>query len=211
MKANNEENYFFDTIKNLRAKEEILLYTRLMEVSSEEENLVTQFLEKEYLNECIDYPFTAPAYDAKAALWSAKTVYLSGQLLLYREHRETDIKDLLPAYNSKITPSAILSADLCLRFLPDLISNAKMIDAEDILAIILETHLQEFHYSAISIDLTLENLNFDVIISNSCLKQLYVNRVIEKKVSSLANLPLLNQYVKESMGDFSNYFWKELN
>jgi hypothetical protein len=203
-------NCFYDTICLLRSNEEILLHTKIMDISEREEKLLLQFLENEYQKECPNYPFMAPSFDKNAALWAAKIIYFASQLLLYRENKTEELNSILPAYPNAITPSSILSVDICLRFLPSVILNAKNIDADDAIVPILENHLQTWHYSGIGYDLDKEKMAFNVIFADDCLKQLYINRIIEKKCKSLTELPILKSEILASLGNYKNYFWKEL-
>lgn len=200
---------FLDTIYYLRNEEALLLHSRLAPGSAEEEALVGDFLDLEYANECLDYPGTAPDYDKAAALWGARTLYVAAQLLLYREHRNDELPALLPPYQGPLTPGAVLSADLCLRFLPDVLQQVKQIDVNDSLAVLLEKHLVQWHYSGVGYPLDEGQLNMHMVSSNVCLQLLYVNRIIHRKHRKLALLPVLQPLVKAAMGHYSSDFWKD--
>jgi MoxR-vWA-beta-propeller ternary system domain bpX4 len=203
-------DYFVQTLYTLRNREEVILYAydRLIPVA--ERTLAADFLETEYENECLGYPGMAPAFDAAAALWGAQTVYSSAQLLLYRQDKEADLASVLLPYTGPMTPSAILSADLCLRFLPDVLQMAKQMDSDDLLVTLLTTLLQQWHYSAIGYRFDITGADFDAIISDACLRQLYVDRVITRQDQQAAILPPLMPFVKAAMGNYQSYFWKEL-
>ncbi|MGV3539951.1 MAG: hypothetical protein ACO1OQ_09080 [Rufibacter sp.] len=202
---------FFQTIDTLRRKEELMLFTKVMEVNYEEEALVAELLELEHERESLNYPFTAPAFDAAAAIWAAKTVYFASQLLLYREQSAQELSALLPVLPQQPNASAILSADLCLRFLPPLLQQAQLINSEDALVPILEQHLEQWHYSAVGHDLTIENLNFEAILDNNCLLQLYTDRVIERKSLKLAEQSPIKEQIKASLGNYASTFWSALS
>lgn len=203
-------NYFFDTIHQLRKLEEVILYQEITTISPAEEARVQEFLEREYYQECLEYPFTAPTYDAAAALWAARTFCFAAQLIIYRKTSGKDLLALLPSYEGTITAEAMLSADLCLRFLPEILIKAKEIDPEDMIIPILEGHLKQWHYSAIGFPLETEMLDLEVVLGNKCLKQLYVDRIIRNKSKSLAKIPTLTEQVIASMGDYASYFWRDL-
>src|SRR5215217_4409362 len=209
MNATNS-NYFFDTISLLRSREEVLLFQSVPSVSDEDAGDVVLFLEAEYDNECLEYPNIPPFFDAAAAVWAAKTIYHAAQLILYRMHKEEALGSLLPAYQGAITPSAILSADLCLRFVKVLLTHIKRIDPEDAIIPHLEAHLVSWHYSGIGYQMPVEQLQWDTIHSNACLKQLYIDRIIQTKDKQLATLPMLKEEVLASMGHFINHYWKEV-
>lgn len=203
------QNYFLQTIEHLRHYEEVLLYGNLLTVPEDHEKEVANYLAREYEQESLHYPFTAPAFDPAAALWAAKTLYIATQLLLYRENKEADLEDLLTAYTATLTPSAILSADLLLRFLPDVINHLKAIDPEDKLVEMLESHLHTWHYSGVGYALQTEMLDFTTIIANTCLLQLYTDRVLEKKERQLAIHPALVKHIQASLGLHAQVYWSD--
>lgn len=204
-------HYFYDTIAQLRTNEVIILYDKVLDFTKEDETLVADFLQIEFEAESLNYPFLSPQFDASAALWGAKTLYTACQLLLYREHKHVELFNLLPPYPIEITAEAILSADLCLRFLPQVLLEAKFIDSEDPLVSILRNTLSTWHYSGIGVSSNLQDVDFEPIFSSSSLEQLYVDRVIEKKDIERAEFPKLNEKIKAVLGNYKAHFWKNLN
>ena len=135
--------YFLKMIRTLRQQEEIMLYGNILQVTDAEAREVVVFLEKEYEAEALNYPYSIPSFDDTAALWAAKTVYIAAQLILYRETKNEALPLILPDFTGDVTPAAILSCDLCLRFLPTMIVQLKAIDSEDELIQVLENLLQQ--------------------------------------------------------------------
>lgn len=203
-------HYFFDTISNLRTKQEMILYDKVLVSNSEEDALVKDFLQIEHETEALNHPFESLKFDGDAALWAAKTVYTACQILLYREHKEADLQLLLPNYPNEISAKAMLSADLCLRFLPQVLEETIRIDPDDALCPILENMLDRWHFSSIGMKINSENIDFSLIFSNLCLQQLYVDRVIERKDYKRAKMPELIEKVKSVLGNYTKHFWKEL-
>jgi len=204
------EHYFYDTISHLRLTQEMILYDKILTINSEDERLVKDFLLVEYESENINYPFESPEFNPDAALWAAKIVYISCQIIFYREHSESDLSSILPAYVAEITPGAILSADLCLRFLPQILNEAKQIDPDDLLCDLLHEILKKWHYSAIGTEIDDVVFDFSPIFSNLCLEQMYLNRVIEKKDIKRAELDSINRRIKSVLGNHATFFWPEL-
>jgi len=204
-------NYFFDTIYNLRNSGQLILYNKIFTVDIRDEADVTDLLKVEYENECFEYPFTPPAFDAAAALWAAKTIFISAQLILHRDMEAHYLPSILPAYTAAITGGAILSADICLRFLPQLLTQIKLADPEDALRHILEECLRVWHYSGIGYNWPLENIGFDDIVADKCILQLYINRIISRKDKRLAGTATLHPHVKAALGDYEHFFWKDLS
>jgi hypothetical protein len=206
-----ETNYFLKTIEHLRSYEEIILYGNILEITNEQKDQTLKYLEREYQYEQANYPkIKIQNFNPEAALWAAKTIYVSAQLMLYRKNEEQDIAILLPSFTYPMSPSAHLSADLVLRFLPDIIKQLKLIDPEDALIGILERHLMQWHYSGVQYALQVELLGFESIIADECLRQLYVDRVIEYKRVSLAIHPSLAREIKAALGMYTNTFWNDL-
>jgi len=204
------DNYFLKMIEHLRTKEEILLYGNILQTTKEEKTGVIRFLNQEYEKELLEYPYESPIFNADASLWAALTVYISAQLILYRETKEADLVNILPPYSLEITPAAILSADLCLRFLPDMITQLKLIDSEDALIGLLENILHTWHYSGISYAAQVSDLELTNLPSNPCLHQLYANRILYYKKESLATHPIFKDTVMANLGIFAKDFWDNL-
>lgn len=203
--------HFYNTICGLRQREELILYDRIITFIPEDEKLVTDFLQIEYETECSNYPYTAPLFNAAAALWAAKITYSFSQLVLYREHAASDLSNLLPPYEGIIDAGAILSADLCLRFLPGLAYTIRNIDPEDALLLLLQQHLQQWHYSAVGYRVDISQMDMEPVVANNCLLQLYADRVIQKEDSNKALHPALLETIKASLGLYAPLFWKVLN
>ncbi len=203
------QQYFLQMIRQLRESEEVILYQNVLSWEKNEEQEVIGFLSGEYQNESLDYPGQAPEFNPEAALWAAKTIYLAAQLILYRDHKEADLGGLFPDFEGNSDPSAMLSADLCLRFLPDMLFQLKVIDTQDGLIDLLLKTAYNWHYSSMRFPLDTGELSFEVIHSDDCLRQLYANRIIEYKKLKLAEHPACYETVKASLGMYGEVLWKE--
>ncbi|MBX7227060.1 MAG: hypothetical protein K1X55_13585 [Chitinophagales bacterium] len=196
-------------IRQLREKEEVMLYVNVLKIEETEAKEMGAYLQEQYHLEAVGFPYTVPPFDESAALWAAKTVYIACQLMLYREHMEEDLPSLLPDYAGKITPSTVLSADLCLRFLPDIIKNLRDIDVEDVLINVLEPLLIRWHYSGVRYNLPIEQLDISWVTQNDGLLQLYVDRIIAVKKIALAQKPVFKEHIKANLGIFVDDYWYE--
>lgn len=203
-------NKFLKMITALRTKEEVMLYGNLPETQPGEEATVIEFLRKEYLAEADDYPYEVPPFSDAAALWAAKTIYTAAQLMLYRQNKGADIPALLRDYGQEQDAAAVLSADICLRFLPDMLRHLRVIDPDDPLTDRLEDLLYKWHFSAVNYDLNTENLNMHNIASNLCLRQLYANRIIEYKKAKLAVHPVFAGIIAGNISIFEKELWTDL-
>lgn len=204
-----EPSPYLKALTHLRVYEEIMLFGNLSLISEEDEAQVGSFLKSEFEDEQLSYPHEAPEFDKHAALWGARVVYIAAQLLLYRQNKAQDLPALFPDFAGEINPSAILSADLSLRFLPDILMQLRVIDPEDALIGILENLLHKWHYSAISYKLDYEDLSFDSLEQTKCLMQLYLNRIVEKRNLTLAHHPFFAPRIASDLGLFASQLWND--
>ncbi|HEX8015376.1 MAG TPA: hypothetical protein VF465_09085 [Flavobacterium sp.] len=207
---NKTETPFLDTIYHLRTIEQIILTDKFRTISKGEEIDCISFLETEYEREILEYPGNTPDFNADAALWAAKTIYFAAQLLLYREHTISDLNVLLPDFSGKENASAALSADLCLRFLPQILEEMKRIDADDPVIPILEKQLYQFHYSAIGFEIEIEKIDFNTVASNDCLQQLYIDRIVQRKAIKFTESDFIKKQLEIGFGDYKKIFWTQL-
>jgi hypothetical protein len=217
-------SHFLQTIRHLREQEEMLIYDRLISATRAEEEAVGVFLQEEYEMESVGFPGDLPAFNGAAAVWAARIVYDASQLLLFRTQNEKDLGRLLADYPGTIDAAAILSADLCLRCLPDVIAKAREINPDDVLVSLLEDILMKWHYSGVGYFKKFEGMDGDgsdgggvdeafdwgPVQSNDCLRRLYIDRVIRGRVTALANSRALRSEIRAALGDHTDYFWKEL-
>lgn len=200
---------FLETLYHLRTVEHIILYNKRTAIPHKEEQDVIDFLEGEYERECLDYPFTAPSFSPKAALWGAKIIYTTAQLFLFRDDKETELLSIIPYYENTIDSSAMLSADLCLRFLPSVKFALEAADANDPLIAIVEKHLEHFPYSGIGRDGDFSEPDTSVVRTNNCLNQLYLDRVAERKAVKWATGAVVKSEILANMGNYQQELWRE--
>jgi hypothetical protein len=203
---------FLDTIHSLRTAECIMLYNKkpLMEVDSD--GIVSLFLEEEYQNEALHFPFLAPAYDPDAAMWAAKLVYHAAILNIDRTDIVKVIWHLLTPYPNEITPSAMLSVDITLRFVTEMLPELKLIDPEDTIIQILEHIIAAFPYTCVGYTFTHSmDIAVEKVLENECMRQMMLNRIVERKDLNLANHPLIRPMISEQMGDYGSQYWKIFN
>lgn len=200
---------YLKALTHLRAYEEVMLFANLSSISEENEKQAGDFLQSEYEDEQLDYPFQPPEFNRDAALWGARVTYTAAQLLIYRQTKDQDLPGLFPDFEHEITPSAILSADLLLRFLPNILVQLKVIDPEDRLIVLLESILNKWHYSGGCYPLDHRQIDFSMLEQNKCLMQLYLNRIVEKQNLSLAHHPFFESRIASNLGIFASQLWKD--
>ncbi|MGM5630085.1 hypothetical protein O2K51_04220 [Apibacter raozihei] len=206
-----QELYFFKTIEQLRNREILQLYSGIHPIIKKESDQVINYLKSEFENERLEFLNDCIDFHPESALWAAKLVYHSGLLLIIRENTTEKISSLIHPFKGELTTSAILSADLMLRFLPPILDSLKIIDVDDPLIPNLEQILHTFHYSAIGYFGLNKTLNWENELDEPLYRKLYLERIIEKKSFFLAEQPYINKLIKSEFGINKDYFWKELN
>ncbi|MEP4780809.1 MAG: hypothetical protein ABJZ18_07540 [Algibacter sp.] len=196
-------------IKDLRQQEIVTLHNNILKIEDSTATPVVEFLKHEYIQEALEYPRDPPPFNKDAAIWASKTVYIVAQLILYREHKEVELVSLLPEFEYEITASSILSADLCLRFLPEMIKQLSVFDVTDAIIPLLEDILLNWHYSGIDYSLDIYVLSFDTIQGDDSLLQMYTDRIIKYKKTQLAKHILFYPLVAAHLGDFSSDLWND--
>lgn len=199
--------YFLKMIETLRREESVLLFANVQSFTDAESLAVTDFLRGEYNLEMQEYPFEAPEFHAPAALWAAKQVYIAAQLILYRKNPPKDLPALFPDFDETPDASAFLSADLTLRFVPDMLFQLQLIDPDDPLNAILSTILDKWHFSGAGKRPVPPNADFEVIRHNSCIFQLYRDRITAARDLSAALHPELHTSIRADLGLYAPAFW----
>lgn len=196
-------------VQHLRQHEEVMLFGNILHIDEADAVETVAYLQEEYRTESLEYPYTAPPFDAAAALWAAKTMNMAAQLLLYRENKPDDLSSLFPPFGREIDKASMLSADLCLRFLPDTLRELKIIDSLDSLILILEDILSQWHYSGIHYPLDFSKVDLEAGLADPCMRQLYLDRIIHYKNISLAQHELFSNHISAALGLYAPDYWKE--
>ncbi|MCD1118548.1 hypothetical protein [Chryseobacterium turcicum] len=201
---------FLDTLFLLRKEGALTVFSNLKTVSQKEENEAEDFFESEFEKERLDFLSDQIPFNKEAAIWAGKILYHSAQLYLIRKDTAKDVEKLILQYKDENNVSAILSADLSLRFLPQIVVGLQVADSTDPLVNILENILQSFHYSAVGFDVNLEKINWKEELKDKTYRKLYLERIVEKKAYKLAEIPYINQLLIAEFGMYKDIFWKEL-
>jgi len=201
---------FLDTLFLLRKDECITIFSDLKEISKKEELDAGDYFETEFEKERLEFLSDQINCNKEAAVWAAKVLYHSTQLYLIRENTAKDLNKLIPEFKGTKDVSTILSADLSLRFLPQIITALQSADSEDPLIKMLEEILVQFHYSGIGFDLNLEKINWKEELKDKTYRKLYLERIVEKKAYQLAEIPFINQLLIGEFGMYKDAFWREL-
>lgn len=201
---------FLDTLFLLRKDECITIFSDLKEISKKEEQDASDYFETEFEKERLEFLSDQINCNKETAVWAGKVLYHSAQLYLIRRDTAKDLDQLIPPYKGTRDVSSILSADLSLRFLPQIVDGLQIADAEDPLIKMLENILSQFHYSAIGSDIDVEKVNWEEELKDKTYRKLYLERIVEKKAYQLAEIPFINKLLIAEFGMHKDVFWREL-
>nr|WP_321225394.1 hypothetical protein [uncultured Psychroserpens sp.] len=203
-------NFFLDSIAHLRAHGHLIIRDDLLKTTKAEDEDIVLYLEQDFEKECLSFPFEAPKFNASAALWASKIVYYATLLLLHRKDTKKDLETMFADYTGVIDLSAILSADLTLRFLPQIYLKLEAIDPQDPLVIILKQILNTWQFSAIHQTFKFEEIDKHFYLDNLNIKQIFLDRIVDKKALNWANDSQINNLLIDHLGYFKNDIWKAL-
>lgn len=201
---------FLNTLFLLRKDECITIFSDIKEITKNEEQEAEDYFEGEFEKERLEFLSDQMTCDREAAVWAAKILYHSAQLYLIRKDTAKNLDQFVPKFKGTKNLSSILSADLSFRFLPQAIEVLQVADPEDPLVKMLESVLQEFHYSGVGYDLELENINWEEELKDRTYRKLYLERIVEKKAYKLAEISYINKLLIAEFGMYKDIFWREL-
>lgn len=189
-----------DFISHLLGKGEISVTKDLSPFTDMDQLEAMNALRQAHEIDAVDLPFKAPSFNEEAALWAATYLYRAVQCSLLRDLDEDKVKELLQAFEGGKTASHIYSADLILRYIPDLWNLAKGLAPDDILVVLLRETAKEWPFSSIGIE-SVEDLELTTILENPCLRITYVDRLIEAKDKERLKDERLIPIIKEILGE----------
>ncbi len=169
-----------------------------------------EYLRQRHSTDSLDMPYTAPPFHADAALWAAMYLCRATQIILLRDLDEKHITDYLADFDGAITPGAIYSADLTLRYMPDLSRLAHRISPEDVLTKYLRQTAALWPFSSVGLS-TDQPLRLDVLLTDPSLTCAYADRIIAVKNLQRFEDPRIQPVVFAQLGSYIQNFWPELN
>ncbi|MFP7657640.1 hypothetical protein [Chryseobacterium proteolyticum] len=122
---------FLDTLFLLRKEECITVFSNIQKISETEEQDAADYFESEFEKERLEFLTDHLEYDKEAAVWAAKVLYYAAQLYLIRENTAKDLDQFISEFRGMKNSGAVLSADLSLRFLPQIIVVLQNLDPDD--------------------------------------------------------------------------------
>lgn len=193
-------------IQTLWQQGKVTVAGELLPFAKEDVEKAIVYLQQYYEHDILEKSGKAPAFDATAALWAASYLYRAVQLALLRDAGEAAVNELLTPYEDAIVPETVFAVDLSFRYLPDLLGLAKGLAPDDVLVKRLQQTATQWPLSSVGMPVDVET-GIDVVISNDCLRQTYIDRIIETRDIKRSKNELVNEYIRESLGDHHAALW----
>ncbi len=153
-------------------------------------------------------PLQAPDFVPTAAEWAARWVFRAIQLVVLRDLDETVVQQELTDFAEPADASAVYSADLMLRYLPDLLELAKGLAPGDALVARLRELARQWPFSFVGTEPAPAEASI-IVLANASLRTAYVDRIIAARDRARANQPGVRELVQEAMGNYAAEFWPD--
>lgn len=145
----------------------------------------------------LDGPADLPKYERPTARWAAMTVYQSCRLIAIRAISAEEARDLLPPPPVNADTAADhYSADLTLRFLPDVLRLAEEQSQADPVCKMLRALAHQWPLSSVGIrDLEVNRLRLEPVRNCPSLLSIYLDRIVRARdASRLKSEPIRAAY-----------------
>ncbi len=193
-------------LQDLFDKGEAVVQPELQQFDASDLAYAQQVLEAYYKQDAENLASGVPPFNAHAALWAAQFIYHSMQFLLLRKLKEEDINNTLHNYTQAITAEVVHSADLTLRYLPDLLNAARGLAPDDVLVLKLQQTAAAWHYSAVGT--ATEHIEIsDAVLGNNALRIEYIDRIVAKRDKHSLNNPSIKNMITEALGIHTESIW----
>ncbi|TVT41825.1 hypothetical protein FNT36_10405 [Hymenobacter setariae] len=169
-----------------------------------------KLLREYYAEDRLDLPHAAPAFEAAAALWAVQYLYYTAVLAVVRELDEAAIARHLPEFEGEVTPAASYSADLSLRYLPDLLQLAKGLAPADTLVVRLRHTARQWPLSFVGHE-PADDATEATLLAHPALRGAYVDRIIGAQDRQRASQPHLAPLVQAALGAYSAQLWPDFH
>lgn len=146
-------------------------------------------------------PLTPPMVNSKAIEWAVIMFYSAAQLAVFRQLGEDEVERRLRVPSPALSPSVAYSVDLVFRFLPDMLRLAKAMNPDDPLVSRLRDWSREWPLSSVGVG-DIGEINVEVIVSDGCLRQLYIDRIIEAEDLHRLGDPRVAELVRGALGAY---------
>lgn len=195
-------------LQSLYAEGKVMATGELAAFNPGDRKAAEQVLQEFYRADALEMPGRAPDFHAEAALQAATYLYNAVQLIIHRDLDDAAVEKHLTGLPTPKTPEVIYSADLTLRYLPELFFLAKGLSPQDVVVAKLLQTAAQWPFSSVGIfpegDYDLKN-----ILAHQSLKYAYADRILAKKDKIRAHHPQMIDLIRERLGAFAPDLWPD--
>lgn len=198
-----------DFLQSLFAEGKVVANGKPGTFSPDEIRAAEPILRQFYKEDALEMPANVPNFHPEAALSAARYLYNAVQLVINRDLDAEIVEKYLNILPEPATPEIIYSADLSLRYLPELFSLAKGLSPLDIVVAKLKETATRWPFSSVGVEIE-DEYDLEKIIGHPALKYAYSDRILAKKDKKRAAHPLVMDLVDEILGAYAAELWPEV-
>ena len=193
-------------IQDIIQQGKVVVAGQVIPFTQEDVEQATQRLHECYEHQLPELTGPVPAFQPEAAVWAAIFLYRAVQLTMLRNLGEDVVNGLLTPFNGTVSPETILSVDVSFRYLPNLLTLAKGLAPEDALVKQIQAAAIQWPFSSVGMKVE-GNMDVAMILNDACLRRAYIDRIIEARDKNRCDNVLVNEYIKEALGDYGPVLW----
>jgi hypothetical protein len=184
----------------------VVVAPRVEDFSAEDIRNSAGLLKEMYNRELINVPGPAPFFDETGAVWAAIHLYRAIQVSILRHIDGEKVKGLLEDYKGIVTKETIFSADLTLRYLPQLFLLARQLAPGDVLVECLKHTATCWPLSSVGMDIE-PHADLSIITADHCLNTIYIDRVILHGDVKRSGIKEVKDSVRQALGGHAQTLW----
>jgi hypothetical protein len=193
-------------IQDIIQQGKVVVAGQVIPFTREDVQQATQRLYEHYDHQLQELTRPVPAFEPEAAVWAAAYLYRAVQLTVLRDLGEDAVNGLLTPFNGPVSPGSILSVDVSFRYLPNVLGLAKGLAPEDALVKRIQEAAILWPFSSVGMKVN-GKVDVEIIMNDGCLRRAYIDRIIEARDTTRCKNALVNEYIKEALGDYGHLLW----
>lgn len=194
-------------LQDMLYRGEAVVENELQQFNAADHAHALQVLEKYYVADLQNMPGNVPEFNAPAALWAGTTVYYAMQFLLLRNLTAEQVNETLKPFTHSINPAEVYSADMALRYLPDIINAAKGLAPDDPLVARLNEIATAWPFSSVGVKLNTVAPLSEVVKGSASLQTEYIDRIVAKRDKNRLADKETKLAVTQALGHYSEQLW----
>jgi len=150
----------------------------------------------------LNLAFEPPEPVFEVTRWACARLYGACLFLVHRDASAEEVREALdtPCPGGGDPAATAYSADLFLQYLPDVHALAGGLSPEDPLVDALGSLGRRWPLSSVGMKRADDEIDLSIFVANRSLRQLYVDRILERGDDSRARDPIVQEWIRQSVG-----------